>query len=139
MDKMSGESKISYFLRRFEMTFKNKCQSLQHTIRSLRIIFWYGVNRVTLGSGVTELAEKKRPSGKFDLHILEAMLIEVNTFSWIIHSGATNHVCSSLQLLRSFRELAEKELTMHVDNRPTVSVKVIGEDRPQFGARYLYL
>ena len=52
---------------------------------------------------LAELAEKKRQNGKSDLQVLEAMLEKVNTSSWIIDSEATNHVCSSLQLLRSFR------------------------------------
>ena len=73
------------------------------------------------------------------MHVFEAMLVEVNTSSWIIDSGATNHVCSSLQLLRSFRELAEWELTMRVGTGATVSVTAIEEARLQFGARYIDL
>ena len=51
---------------------------------------------------LAELAEKKRQNDKSDLHILDAMLVEVNTPTWIIDSGTTSHICSSLQLLRSF-------------------------------------
>ena len=67
------------------------------------------------------------------------MLVEVNTYLWIIHSGAINHVCSSLQLFRSFREFAEGGLTMRVGNGATVSVEAIGVARLQFGTRYLDL
>ena len=78
---------------------------------------------------LAELAEKKRQNGKFDLHVLEALLVEVDISSWIIHSGATNHICSSLLLLILFRELAEGELIMRVGNGATVLVKAIGEVR----------
>ena len=88
---------------------------------------------------LAKLAEKKHQNGKSDLHVLEAKLVEVNTSSWIIDSGATNYVCSSLQLLRSFRELAEGEMIMHVGNGATVSAKAIGEACLQFGVRYLDL
>ena len=86
---------------------------------------------------LAKLAEKKRQNGKSNLGVLEAVLVEVNTSSWIVDSGVTNHVCSSLQLLRSFKVLAEGELTICIGNRATVSVKTIGEVRLQFGARYL--
>ena len=86
---------------------------------------------------LAELAKKKCQNSKSGLHVLEAMLVEVNISSWIIDSGATNYVCYSLQLLRSFRELPEWELTMRIGNGATVSVKSIGEARLQFGARYL--
>ena len=33
---------------------------------------------------------------------------------WIVDLGATNHVCSSLQMLSSSRELADKDVTMRV-------------------------
>ena len=66
------------------------------------------------------------------------MLAEVNTSSWIIDSRATDHIYSPLQLLRSFRELAEGELTMRIGNEAPVSIKVLGEVL-QFGARYLDL
>ena len=45
---------------------------------------------------LAELAEKKRQNGKSDLHVLEAMLVEVNASSWIIDSEVSNHVCSPL-------------------------------------------
>ena len=49
---------------------------------------------------LAELAEKKK-NGMTDLHVLEAFYAEDTSSSWIVNSGATNHVCSSLQLLSS--------------------------------------
>ena len=43
------------------------------------------------------LVEKnKENEGKFDLLGLETCLVEHDKFAWILDSGATNHVCSSL-------------------------------------------
>ena len=47
---------------------------------------------------LAELREKKATS-KYDLLIIESLLVEDDKSAWIIDSGATNHVCSSLQLL----------------------------------------
>ena len=54
---------------------------------------------------LADLKEKKK--GKFDLLVLEACLVEDNSSSWIVDSGATNHVCFSLQILSSTRKLAD--------------------------------
>ena len=35
---------------------------------------------------------------------------------WIVDSGATSNVCSSLQMLSSSRELADRDVTMRVGN-----------------------
>ena len=61
---------------------------------------------------LSELKEKKK--GKFDLLVLEANLVEVDSQSWILDSGSTNHICSSLQMLSSSRELADGECSMVV-------------------------
>ena len=59
--------------------------------------------------------------------------------SWIIDSGATNHVCSSLQLLTKARKLRAKEFTLRVGNGESVSAEAVGEVRLQFGNKYLLL
>ena len=48
---------------------------------------------------LSELKDKKR--GKFDLLVLETLLVENDSSVWIVDSGATNHICSSLQTLSS--------------------------------------
>ena len=42
--------------------------------------------------------------------------MEVDSQSWIIDSGSTNHICSSFQMLSSSRELADGECSMVVEN-----------------------
>ena len=59
--------------------------------------------------------------------------------SWIIDSGATNYVCSSLQLLTNARKLRAKEFTLRVGNRESVSAEAVGEVRLQFGNKFLLL
>ena len=58
--------------------------------------------------------------------------MEDDLSSWIVDSGATNHVCSSLQMLSSFRELAVEDFTMRMGNDSVVSAKAVGEVRLQF-------
>lgn len=85
-----------------------------------------------------QLKEKKK-NGKYDLLVFEACLIEVDTFSWIIDSGATNYVCSSMQLLSSSRELSDGELTMRVGNGATISAKAVRTARLSFEEKFLIL
>ena len=59
------------------------------------------------------LSELKK-KGKYDLLVLEACVVEDDMSSWVLDSGATNHVCSSMQILESSRELADGEVTMRV-------------------------
>ena len=62
---------------------------------------------------LVELKEKKE-TGKYDLLVIESLLVEDDKSAWIIDSGATNHICSSLQLLDSWRDLAEVDYTLRV-------------------------
>ena len=72
-----------------------------------------------------ELKIKKK--GKSDLLVLEACLVENDTSSWIVDSGATNHVCCSMQMFDSATELADGDYTMRMGNGAMVSAKVVGE------------
>ena len=58
--------------------------------------------------------------------------MEDDLSSWIVDSRVTNHVCSSLQMLSSFRELADEDFTMRMGNDSIVLAKVMGEVRLQF-------
>ena len=51
---------------------------------------------------------KNKKQGKYDLLVLEACLVEDDTSAWIVDSGATNHICSSLQTLSSVGHSALK-------------------------------
>lgn len=72
-----------------------------------------------------ELKEKKA-SGKYDLLVIESLLVEDDKSAWIVNSGATNHVCSSLQLLDSWRDLAEGDYTMRVGTGDAMSARAMG-------------
>ena len=50
------------------------------------------------------------------IHVLELNYVDDTDDSWIIASGATNHVCSFLQLLTKGRKLRAKEFTLRVGN-----------------------
>ena len=73
------------------------------------------------------------------IHVLELNYVDNSDDSWIIDSGATNHVCSSLQLLTKARKLRAKEFMLRVGNGESVSAEAVGEVRLQFGNKYLLL
>ena len=73
------------------------------------------------------------------MYILELNYIDHSEDSWIIDLGATNHVCSSLQLLTKARKLRAKEFTLLVGNRESVSAEAVGEVRLQFRNIFLLL
>ncbi|XP_022157999.1 uncharacterized protein LOC111024598 [Momordica charantia] len=66
--------------------------------------FHYGVDGHWKRICPKYLADKKKVEGKFDLLVLETSFMENDDSSWIIDSGATNHVCSSLQAISSWRQ-----------------------------------
>ena len=59
--------------------------------------------------------------------------------SWIVDSRATNHVCSSMQMLTKARKFKENEFTLRVGNGESVSAEVVGKARLVFGNKYLLL
>ena len=86
---------------------------------------------------LSELKDKKK--GKYDLLVLEACLVEDDLSPWIVDLGATNHVCSSLQMLSSSRELDDRDVTMRVGNGEVVSAKVVRVARLNFRNKFLVL
>ena len=60
-----------------------------------------------------ELKQKKK-QGKLDLLVVETCLVESDFSSWIVNLGASNHVCISLKMLDSARDLEEGAFTMRV-------------------------
>ena len=58
---------------------------------------------------------------------------------WIVDSGATNHVCSSLKMLSSSRELADRDVTMRVGSGEVISAKAVGVARLNFRNKFLVL
>ena len=58
---------------------------------------------------------------------------------WIVDSRATNHVCSSLQMLSSFKELADGDFTMKMGNGAIVSALAVGVIRLYFQNKFIVL
>ena len=86
--------------------------------------------------------EAKKKNGSVpisNLHVLEANYAEDSSSTWIVDSGATNHVCSSLQVLSSWKELEDGELTLTVGNGESVSAKAVGEARLAFGENFILI
>ena len=73
------------------------------------------------------------------LHVLELNYVDDSPNSWIIDSGATNHVCSSLQMLTKARHLNKEEFSLRIKNGESVSAEAVGEARLVFGNKYLLL
>ena len=55
--------------------------------------------------------------------------MEVDSQSWIIDSGSTNHICSSFQMISSSRELADGKCSKVVENGADVSAIAVGAVR----------
>ena len=55
---------------------------------------------------------------------------------WIVDSGATNHVCSSLQMLSCSRGLVDRDVTMKVGSGEVVSAKTVGVARLNFRNKF---
>ena len=86
---------------------------------------------------LSELKNKKR--GKYDLLVLEIYLVEDDSYAWIVDSGATNHICSSLQTLSSSTPLQEGDVSMRLGSGEVVSATALGVARLYFENKYLVL
>ena len=82
---------------------------------------------------------KDKKKGKYDLLVSEACLVEDDLSPWIVDSEDSNHVCSSLQMLSSSRELADRDVTMRVGSGEVVSAKAVGVARLNFRNTFLVL
>ena len=61
-----------------------------------------------------------------DLLVVEACLVENFNDKWIIDSGATNHVCYSLQWFKHNTSIEEGQRYLKLENGKLISVKAIG-------------
>ena len=66
----------------------------------------------------------KKP-GMGDLLVVEACLVENFNDKWIIDSGATNHVCYSLQWFKHSTSIEEGQRYLKLGNRELISVSAI--------------
>ena len=62
-----------------------------------------------------------------------------STYSWIVDSGATNHICCSLQGFRETRRLSEGEFSFKWGNGAQVSASAVGTVKLNFENSYLVL
>ena len=83
--------------------------------------------------------KEKRKRGKSSLLFLEVCLVEDDTSPCIIDSRQTNHVCSSLHMLSSSRELAKEEFTLRASTGTVVSAMLVGVVNMYFRNKYLFL
>ena len=73
------------------------------------------------------------------MHVLEASFIKEESLIWIVDSGVTNHVYSSLQILSNYRKLEDGEFTLTVGNGKSFFAKAVGQTRLILGKNYLLL
>ncbi len=73
-----------------------------------------------------------------NLLVTEACYVTDSNNTWIVDSGATNHVCCSLQGYREERRLSEGEYSFKWGNGATVSATSIGTIKLFFEHGYLY-
>ena len=70
---------------------------------------------------------KDTPSeGMSDLLVIETNLTVSSTSSWVIDSGSSSHLCTSMQGLRESRGLREGEVTLRVGNGARVAAVAAG-------------
>ena len=58
--------------------------------------------------------------------VVESCLLTCNTGTWCVDTGATNHVCNSLQGLQEIRRLAEWEIYLLMGDTLRVTVVAVG-------------
>ena len=61
-----------------------------------------------------------------DLLVIETNLTVSSFFSWVLDSGSSTHLYTSMQDLKKVRGLREDEITLRVDNGTRVAAIVIG-------------
>ena len=91
-------------------------------------------SKVTSPSRIDGFDTKKKNDDvpNSNLYVLEANYVESSSLSGIVDLEATNHVCSSLPVLNSWKQLEDKELTLKVGNGESVLAKIVGEARLAF-------
>ena len=71
--------------------------------------------------------------------VLETSLVEKSNNFWIIDSGATNNVCTSLQELQVLRQLSDGKFTLRVGIGNSVSALAVGVMKLYFGNKFILL
>ncbi|KAA0041922.1 gag/pol protein [Cucumis melo var. makuwa] len=76
---------------------------------------------------IAQKKAEKETQGKFDLLVLETCLVENENSTWILDSGAINHICFSFQENSSWKKLSEGKITLKVGTREMSSAKAVGD------------
>ena len=78
------------------------------------------------GHGKQNCPKATKKPGMGDLLVVEACLVENFNDKWIIDSGATNHVCYSLQWFKHSTSIEEGQRYLKLGNGELISVKAKG-------------
>ena len=78
-------------------------------------------------------SQNKKEQG--NINYLETCFLADSTDSWIIDSGATNHVCYSLQGFQERRKLNKNEINLHLGNGTLVSANAVEDIRVYLDSR----
>ncbi|KAK0577895.1 hypothetical protein LWI29_001967 [Acer saccharum] len=78
-------------------------------------------------------SQNKKEEG--NVNYLETCFLADSTDSWIIDSGATNHVCYSLQGFQERRKLSKNEINLRLGNGTLVSASAVGDIRVYLDSR----
>ena len=78
--------------------------------------------------------------GMRDLLVVETCLVEESNDLWVIDSGATNHVCVSLQGFKETRSLSDESLSLRMGDGSLVLAEAVGDVHLYFDSfRFLVL
>ena len=71
--------------------------------------------------------KKDGPSeGMFELLVIETNLTIFSSSSWVLDSGSSAHLCTSMQGLEEVRGLREGKITLQVGNGAKVAAVAVG-------------
>ena len=71
--------------------------------------------------------KNKESSGMSVSFVVESCLVDVSTGTWCVDTGATNHVCKSLQGFQVTRQLRDGEIHLQMGNNSQASALAVGE------------
>ena len=80
----------------------------------------------------------KVKQGNFYSLIVECLAVR-STGTWCVDSGATNHICNSLQGFQETRKLSDGEIQLHMGDDTIVGASAVGDVQLSFGLNSLVL
>ena len=70
---------------------------------------------------------KQQKQGMSQLFVIETCFVARDTTNWCIDSGATDHVCNTLQGFKQTRLLSEGEVYLHLGSDAKVAAEAVGD------------